>query len=214
MRIIAVMGDYYHDVDLFKDTLDHVLKNLEDSTIEIKYVNRHDLVNHLTNKVNLVILASENRLNPAAEKVDTWMTENISKQITEYVSNGGAWLAWHSGMASYDNVPRYLNMLKGSLNHHPAQNEVTYKLVDEEVVTLEGPIFTFEDEHYFVTCETKETTIFLESISDKGKSIAGWYHTFEDGKVLCFTPAHKETGLTHQSTIQLLTHSITWLLDK
>ncbi|GGM39836.1 hypothetical protein GCM10011351_27480 [Paraliobacillus quinghaiensis] len=142
------------------------------------------------------------------------MTDGISEQITGYVSNGGSWLAWPSGMASYDNSPLYLNMLKGSFNHHPEQNQVTYKLVDEEIVTLEDPIFTFEDEHYFVTCETKETTIFLESTSDEGKSIAGWYHTFEDGKVLCSAPAHNETGLTHQSTLQLLTQSITWLLEK
>lgn len=219
MRLVAVLGDYYHDPILFKQTMEHILKGLQElnqtKEITIDYVNRQDVTNYLTPETDLVILAAENRLNPDADDVKTWMTEQISESIAAYVSDGGAWLAWHSGLASYDNYPIYLNMLKGSFDYHPEEHkEVTYTLIDQAITPLKDTTFTFEDEHYFVTCYTDETNVFLESTSDVGKSIAGWYHNFGNGKVLCFAPAHKKVGLSHASTTQLFIQSIAWLTQK
>lgn len=219
MRIVAVLGDYYHDPILFKHTMDNILKTLQEinqtNKITIDYVNREHLTDYLTTETDLVILASENRLNPDADDVKTWMTEQISEKIADYVLDGGAWLAWHSGLASYDNYPIYLNLLKGSFDYHPEEHkEVTYTVIDQEITPLKDRSFSFEDEHYFVTCYTDETNVFMKSTSDVGNSLAGWYHNFGKGKVLCFVPAHNKVGLTHASTTQLLIQSIEWLIQK
>ncbi|MGO5012432.1 hypothetical protein ACTQ5K_11295 [Niallia sp. Sow4_A1] len=55
-----------------------------------------NLLEKLARKNDAGILFSENRVNPTDDKVNTWMTEEITSGIIQYVETGGDWLAWHS----------------------------------------------------------------------------------------------------------------------
>ncbi len=188
-KILSILGDYYHNHDIFLETLEEVLKSFSD--MEIIDSNSEEFLNHIKEKPSLVIIAKENRLNPEDKDIKTWMDGNIEEEIVRYVEEGGILFSWHSGLASYFPNGPYIKLLRGYFKYHPEkQKEVRYYspnlFLDEEID------FKIVDEQYFVECDEKNTKIFLISESIDGKSIAGWTHNFGRGKVICLTPAHKE----------------------
>ncbi len=211
-RIVAVLGDYYHPKEWINASLDHALGLLnENEKVECVEVQTSQLSEELAKKPDAVILFKENRVNPTDEKVDMWMNEEIGEAITEYVNQGGGWLGWHSGLASYEIDSSYTNLLKGHFEYHPVQHsQVKYTSVQENDVF--GPTsFDLLDEHYFVKVKEEETNVFLKSESEDGHSIAGWYHHFGKGKVCCLTPAHNKEGLLNEDFTQLLAKTLEWV---
>ncbi|MDQ0229010.1 ThuA domain-containing protein [Metabacillus malikii] len=213
-RIIAVLGDYYHPKERIVDSLHHAVKfisELED--IDLVEIQLEQLCSELGKKPDAVILFKENRINPTDEKVDTWMTEEIGTAITEYVNQGGGWLGWHSGLASYPPDSNYIKLLKGHFEYHPElHQQVKYTSVDGND-SFGAVAFDILDEHYFVNVNEAETNIFLTSQSEDGHSVAGWSHSFGNGRVSCLTPAHNKEGLENGEFIKLLAKTIKWVCD-
>ncbi|WP_407272964.1 ThuA domain-containing protein, partial [Radiobacillus sp. PE A8.2] len=204
-KITAVLGDYYHQKKLAVASLKASVASLDD--VEVSYVAVEELVEHLESNPNIVILFAENRINPEETDVRRWMDKSAAQAITDYVNNGGAWLGWHSGMASYETIEPYIDMLRGCFTYHPKEHQlVTYESSGLEI----GNNIRYQilDEHYFVQSDEHNTNVFLKSESIDGISIAGWYHQYGKGRVACFTPAHREEGLMHPITVQLLTNCI------
>ncbi|WP_338786093.1 ThuA domain-containing protein [Metabacillus sp. FJAT-53654] len=115
----------------------------------------------MAKKPDAVILFKEDRVNPTDQKVDTWMTDEIGEAIAQYVDQGGGWLGWHSGLASYAAESSYTKMLKGYFEYHP---ELHYQVKYTSVIGNDefGPVsFEIKDEHYFVNVNIEETNIFL-----------------------------------------------------
>lgn len=212
--IFAALGDYYHDKDLAIKSLEKAIGQLKEELnfeVELTCLSVNDVVASLDEQPDLVILFAENRLNPEDPVVNAWMGANEAAKLEKYVANGGSWLAWHSGLASYENIKPYIKMLRGYFLSHPDEHQmVTYKL-EQDALFVEKQ-FEFLDEHYFVKVEEVRTNIFLRSDSVDGSSIAGWYHEHVEGKVLCLTPAHLEAGLMHEQFLQVLAASIKWCL--
>ncbi|WP_164988955.1 ThuA domain-containing protein [Fictibacillus sp. S7] len=127
------------------------------------------------------------------------------------MENGGVWLVWHAGLASYNCEGAYIGMLRGSFDYHPKEHQVvSYKK------TANGPFsaanFALKDEQYFVHCETDQTSVFLESESADGNSIAGWYHSYGQGRVCCLTLAHNQEGLQDTDFLQILGECVQWII--
>ncbi len=211
-RIVAVLGDYYHSRENSKAALDQALNLLnKEETVECAEIQTSQLIKELEKQPDAVILFKEDRLNPNDENVDTWMTEEIGQAIAQYVNHGGGFLAWHSGLASYSPESTFVQMLKGYFEYHPV-NHAQVKYSNEQNNHPFGPIsFEIKDEHYFVIVNEEETNVFLESDSVDGQSIAGWNHSYGEGRVCCLTPAHNEEGLLHDDFTQLLAKTIDWV---
>jgi type 1 glutamine amidotransferase len=211
-RIVALLGDYYHPYEYSKASLNQALallnENEEFVCIEIQ---TNQLQKELEQQPDAVILFKEDRVNPTDEKVETWMTEEIGQAIRQYVKQGGGWLAWHSGLASYSTEGAYIQMLKGHFEYHPVNHpQVKYSSVQDD--RYFGPIsFEIKDEHYFVNVNEEETNIFLESNSEEGNSIGGWLHEYGKGRVCCLIPAHTDEGLLDKNVTQLLAKTIEWV---
>lgn len=209
-KIFAVLGDYYHEQDLATKSLEKAIGKLK---VQVIYLSVDELVVRLDEQPDLVILFAENRLNPEDENVETWMTVKESTEIEKYVINGGSWLAWHSGLASYENIEQYIKVLRGYFLSHPDEHQmVKYRIDPNTTIVEKQPEFEYLDEHYFVQIEEEQTNIFLRSDSVDGSSIAGWHHEYGAGKVLCLTPAHLEEGLMHDQFLQILRQSVKWCL--
>ena len=205
-RVVAILGDFYHNEALAKQSFELAIQEID--RIDFEYTTVGHLVDSLKSKPDLVVLFAENRLNPQDAKVNTWMDDHAVKAIRDYVNDGGGWLAWHSGLASYKNFTDYISMLNGYFEHHPVEHQVvTYSAAGSSLINR-NERFEFSDEHYFVTCDEENTNVFLRSESVDGSSIAGWEHPFGKGRVICLTPAHLEEGLLHPSLIKLLVNSI------
>jgi len=210
MKVVAALGDYYHERELLVRSLSEAIEEIED--IDLIYASRENLFDELKQQPDLVILGSENRLNPEEENVENWLTDSEASTITGYVKNGGTWFAWHSGLASYDSVSSYIDMLGGCFAHHPDDHvsvKYHYKR-DHELSAGKGP-FEIIDEHYFIK-RIHDVSLFLESTSEYGDSTAGWTRKYGEGKVCCYIPAHNREGLMDPSVQTDLKDIINWLL--
>jgi type 1 glutamine amidotransferase len=213
-RIVALLGDHWHDFLTFKQGLEAAITTLSDhGDIEIKYIDYKNLKLELSYNPDAFIISKENRINPLEINIHTWLSDDIGDAITEYVNNGGGCLAWHSGMAQYPTESAYVKMLKGYFKYHPTDHKpVMYKIVP---ASTEGESnFRLLDEHYFVYCDESNTEVFLRSESVDGASIAGWSHPYGKGRVCCFTPAHRPDVSHDKSFSQLLGKTVSWVSSK
>lgn len=213
-KILGILGDYYHDHDMalgaLKKAVD-ILNRLGSDTFELIDSNFEGLDSALSQKVDLVILGRENRINPTDEVVNNWMTYDIEKKIVDYVNNGGSWMAWHAGLASYDETGEYTQMIGGYFLNHPSEHNIVRYIPrkNSSGISLKE---TFEviDEHYFVKYNLDSSLIFLQSESPYGKSKAGWAREWGNGRVCCLTPTHREEGLTNKVMLEVLADCIAW----
>ncbi|WHX49449.1 ThuA domain-containing protein [Paenibacillus woosongensis] len=211
-RIFALLGDYYHDHDLILDSLKAAIAPMGDH-VELQDIGVDNLASALLEKPDLFVLNKENRLNPTDEQIRCWMTPELETQISDYVQQGGSWLAWHAGLASYPEEGPYGLMLKGMFKFHPRVNKpVKYQRRGEPCFLGAPTRFEVIDEHYFVECDQTNTHVFLEAESLDGVSVAGWAHNFGAGRVCCVTPTHRAEGLAHPEMHRLIRESIQWLL--
>ena len=211
-KVLAILGDFYHPYEWVKASLTKAV-SLMDEEVDLIEVKVDELMDQLATQPDAVILFKEDRVNPQDEQIYTWMTEEVEAAIAQYVADGGGWLAWHSGLASYSTEGKYTQMLKGSFEYHPVLHQlVQYKSTKGAFV--EDVNFEIRDEHYFVRCNTEETSVFLTSESVDGKSIAGWSHRFGEGCVCCLTPAHNQEELLHPEFLRVLEKSISLVLSE
>jgi type 1 glutamine amidotransferase len=214
IRLAAVLGDYYHSSEWAKQSLE-IAFSFGKADLQIDYCSTRQLPEILAKQPDAVIHFKENRVNPADENVETWMTEEVSSKITNYVENGGSWLAWHSGLASFPVDGAYIKMLKGYFLYHPQKHHlVHYKAFADNSALPSATSFDIVDEHYFVHCDSENTNVFLFSESIDGQSAAGWCHSFGDGKVCCLTPAHNKDGLLNEEFLETLKNCVNWLILK
>lgn len=210
-HVLAVLGDYYHPSEWSKKSLEQVTGLVKNS--EIEYCSHEQLKEKLSKQPDAVVLFKENRLNPTADKCEQWMTEEVATEISTYVANGGGWLAWHSGLASFPVESPYIKMLKGSFLYHPEKQQIVHYRNQIQNAIAPNPVaFQLVDEHYFVECDEKNTNIFLTSESVDGMSVAGWSHSFGEGRVCCLTPAHNKEGLLNQDFVSILANCLNWLI--
>lgn len=213
-KILSILGDYYHDHDMALEALKKAVDMLNKSgldTFELVDSDVDGLENALSQKVDLVILGKEDRINPTDEVVHTWMKPGIEKKILDYVNNGGAWLAWHTGLACYDEAGAYTDMLGGYFLNHPSENKNVRYIPRKNVSGISlAESFEVIDEHYFVKCNTDSSLVFLDAESVDGKSEAGWAREFGMGRVCCLTPTHREEGLSNRVMLKTLGDCIKW----
>jgi type 1 glutamine amidotransferase len=211
-KVVAIVGDFYHDVDLAKESLMTALTPfIEDKKIELTYALVTDIAEELKGNPDMVVLFAEDRVDPQVDPDLKWMTKEVSDQIVQYVENGGAWFGWHSGLASYAVESSYVGMLRGYFISHPNENKPVRYTSDGATVFGEAVTpFEFLDEHYIVYCDEANTNVFLRSSSVDGESIAGWHHEFGKGLVCCLTPAHRREGLMDPTFNRILRNSLSW----
>jgi len=205
-RIIAVVGDYYHPEENCREALRLALKG---ENADLRFVATDRLADALEESPDVVVLFKEDRIAPHEDGHARWMTEPVATAVTRYVEQGGGWLAWHSGLASYDPAGTYIRMLRGHFLHHP-QTHQTVRYMPEGSAFGQTQAFEFPDEHYFVKCDESHTEVFLRSSSIDGESIAGWRHRVGQGRVCCLTPAHLPAGLTNPDFLRVLGGALQW----
>lgn len=213
-KILCILGDYYHDHDIAYEALKKAVDMLDKSgphTIELIDSDVDGLEETLSLNFDLVILGKENRVNPADELVNNWMTCDIENKIVDYVNNGGSWLAWHAGLALYNKTGEYTKMLGGYFLNHPSQHEIVTYIPKENSSGIRlKESFESIDEHYFVKYNLQSSLVFLDSESLYGKAEAGWAREFGAGRVCCLAPTHREEGLTNKLMLETLAACISW----
>ncbi|WP_158638602.1 ThuA domain-containing protein [Metabacillus litoralis] len=208
-KVIALLGDYYHQEANISPALNHALLKLknEGEQMEVEYIKAEQLTEKLQEHPDIVVLYKANRLNPTEEKPRYWMCEKLEEKICQYVKQGGSWFVWHSGLSSYENFKKYYEMVQGKFDFHPSEHQHVSYQPTGEVTTIRNQ-FSMVDEHYFVTCDESNTDVFLRAVSAKGNTVAGWTHAYGMGRVVCLTPAHNKEELVSNEMVDLLAKSL------
>jgi len=206
--IVALVGDYYHEASWAEAALRRAAAGL-DATL--RFASEKELAAELARKPDAVVLFKEDRAAPVENPDLRWMTGDVQRDIAQYVRDGGAWLGWHSGLASYAVSGEYVGMLRGYFEYHPNEHQVvSYETADNALGVALAEPFAIMDEHYFVKVDEANTHVFARSASVDGASIAGWAHEFGSGRVCCFTPAHRQEGLAHDAVVATLAALLRW----
>lgn len=213
VKIVALLGDYWHNADDAKAGLETAIKRLAHEKVDLQYITHEEVSMVLDEKPDLFINAKMDQLNPKDERVFTWLTDELDKKVVNYVEDGGNVLAWHAGSAGYEPDSNYIQMLRGYFEYHPpGLQDVTYMLKENE--NSGENTFSLSDEQYFVQCDVENTEVDLWSTGVDGDSIAGWKHSYGKGKVCCFTPAHTKDGMLNENVSRLLAEKINWTISK
>ncbi|WP_309118328.1 ThuA domain-containing protein [Paenibacillus sp.] len=196
--VVALVGDYYHRASWAEAALRRAAAGLDD--VRLQFVEETGFEAALEEGPGMVVLFKEDRVDPNADEPRRWMSEALQRKASAYVEAGGSWLAWHSGLASYDPEGPYVKMLRGYFEFHPA----LHQQVRYVPTAADEAAYELYDEHYFVACDEANTHVFLRSSSVDGDSIAGWSHAFGRGFVACYTPAHNEEALRGEAVASTL----------
>ncbi|CAM3153707.1 ThuA domain-containing protein [Paenibacillus lupini] len=217
-KLLAVIGDYYHPETDIADGLEQSLASwLNSGKVSLTYTTVDRLAKALQDKPDAVILFKDDKINPADERPIHWLDADTEQAMLQYVYEGGGWLSWHSGLASYPEDGAYISMTRGYFKYHPDQKLVRFTAAPS--ATADGsehfaidPAISFEskEEHYFVHCEEASTNVFMRTSSEDGESIGGWSHPYGKGRVCCLTPAHNLHTLILPEMKQLLEACVRW----
>lgn len=219
MKGLAIAGDFYHEAEGLKNfILAASPKGLEWDFQPFPPTLDFSILEKDPKAYDILLFASENRMEPEQSNA-VWMNDKIAALLDKWVSGGGAFIALHTGMASYPEGGIYRKMIGGGFEFHPAphpeyqvvpQNDALYHPILEGIET-----FTIKDELYFVHREPKRSTLLAVSSSESyGSSSACWCREQEKGRVAALTPGHLPETQANPQLIRLLSNSMNWVMDK
>lgn len=196
--------DWRHQ--FYNNEIAEILQDLVrvDITEDLSRLNREQLADYRLIINNSVILA------PSREQLDAFY---------QFVASGNAYLALHSGLASFLNSERYPQMMGGRFvgANNLREFEVftfdswygyDYNQQQQHPITRGMPNFRVRDELYIVQTNTPD----LEVIARGENLPLLWWHPWENGKAMGLTLGHDLETIENPGYRQLLRNSVRWLV--
>ncbi|MBT3200610.1 MAG: ThuA domain-containing protein [Phycisphaerales bacterium] len=153
----------------------------------------------------------------------------LEKSLIEFVKNGGGLTAIHGAIVFLNNSPEFSELLGGSFDFHPAQQEVTLKIVEPDhplVKAFGGKSFVHVDEPYLFNkaYAKKNFRPLLEmdtSLLKCGKAqkkvasdirYTAWIKPYGKGRVFYCSPTHNAQSFEKPELLQFLLDGIQYTL--
>jgi len=129
----------------------------------------------------------------------------FEKSLLNYVRKGGGLMSLHGGIVMQNKSAEFSEMMGGSFEYHPKQQEIEVKLVDAKhplVQAFEGVSFTHKDEPYiFNNAYTKKNfkpLLYFEASKIEGLRnpdgdairYVSWIKNYGKGRVFYSSPSH------------------------
>jgi type 1 glutamine amidotransferase len=214
LRIAALVGDFYHAPEPMIRALE---ASIDGKAYALEaYVDPRKLPWDSLGGYAALVVAREGRVAPDTSD-EVWNTERHERAIADFTASGGALVALHAGLASYDLAGLYGRTIRGTFLFHPKEHPrftVRSSGVNHPVLA-DFRELALRDEMYFVRIDSSDTRRLLEAASpDYGSSAAAWAHTLGSGRVFCLTPGHNPEVLSDPGYRNLLKSGIGWALAK
>jgi len=153
----------------------------------------------------------------------------LEKSLLDFVKRGGGLTAIHGAIVFLNNSAEFSELLGGSFDFHPAQQEVTLKLVEPAhplLKAFKGKPFVHVDEPYlFTNAYTKKNFRPLlqmdTSLLDCGKKqekvtadirYTAWIKKYGKGRVFYCSPSHNAQSFEKPELLQFLLDGIQYTL--
>jgi len=240
-RVLALVGDRYHNPDYIRTSLDPVFKDLDvgiDYTIAYDQISAEMLRNYqifLTFRDGMIWPGGY--LGPDAssyyavnlEDPKTFpdpvsqpcLTEAQGAAIRDFVLAGGGLYAMHNSSYISLFVKPYRDVMGGVSKAHPPLRPFRVQATQNRHPITEGmKPFMANDEQHYVQYDLDPAHIILESenidgltFKDMGsKSVSGWAHDYGKGRVVFTAVGHNIHALWNSQYLEIQKRSVRWLL--
>ena len=214
MSIYSFLGDFYHKHEHIYPSVKKAAELIGETLNDCQCTS--ELSGVIDKNPTVIIMACENRINPQDEQINMWLTPEMDEKLTNYVKNGGSFIAIHASLASYPTDSKYTDMIKGYFVDHPAEHYTVRYTSNEKMPFSKNPAaFDYEvmDEHYVLNVDTAATNVFMTLKSEYGEGCGGWFHNYGKGKVIAVAPTHNKEGFEHPETVRLYKEAILWAIS-
>ena len=240
-KILALVGDRYHNPDYIRVGMDKVFGSLQlnaDYTIQYASLSRELLKNYQL----LLILRDgmiwpdgylgpdaytayeqgfENKSEFPAPKSQSWMTEEQGAAIQEFVKAGNGFYALHNSSHISLSSKNYRDVMGGAYVGHPTLRPFKVYIKNHDHPITSGlKDFIVNDEQHYVEYDKDRKYILLEAENVDGlnyeklgsKSIAGWAYDYGKGRVVFTSVGHTIHALWVPEYVKLQRRAVQWLL--
>lgn len=200
-QVIRVLGEKSgaYDTEITKDVYCLEAENL--SKYDAIVLNNNCSVGPRRNLI-LDLLDEDKSLN---EDQKNEIAKELENNLIEYVKNGGGLIVAHGAIVMQNNSMPFSEMVGGSFDYHPPQQEVTLELVDPKhplVKAFNGKAFVHIDEPYLFRNAYEQKNfkplLYMDTnkLSKKNKPIeeniryVSWIKKHGNGRVFYVSPSH------------------------
>ncbi len=162
-----------------------------------------------------------------SEKKRIKKASKFEKNLLKYVKKGGGFVAIHGAIVTQNNSAEFSNMLGGSFDYHPRQQEVIAELADPGhplVEPFNGKAFVHFDEPYFfknayfdynfkplLYMDVNKLEALKQDVPDKVKYIS-WIKRYGKGRVFYVSPSHNAHSMEHPELLEYYLNGIQYAL--
>lgn len=218
-KILVLCDDVWHPAEV----IERGMRPLAGEKYSLDFVKtaKDILTPKMIKEYPLVICAKANNVtsgNPAPWFENT-VTEVMGGEFLQYVEQGGAFLAIHSGnvfTGAGDGVEEYIRFVGNRFISHPLRCEVILeKKTEHPIMKGVKDRFAVRDEHYQIEMLTEDAKVFLTSSSEKGGiQTAGYTRSMGEGRLCVLTPGHTLSVWQNPEFGKIFQNAIAWCLKE
>jgi len=240
-RVLALVGDRYHNPDYIRTSLDRVFKDLDipiDYTIAYDQISAEMLKNYqvfLTFRDGMIwpggylgpdasSYYAENLEDPKTfpdPVSQPCLSEAQGAAIKDFVAAGGGLYAMHNSSYISLYVKSYREVMGGVSKAHPPLRPFQVRPTQNRHPITEGiKPFMVNDEQHYVQYDLDPAHVILESENIDGltfrdmgtKSVSAWAHDHGKGRVVFTAVGHNIHALWNPQYLEIQKRSVRWLL--
>jgi hypothetical protein len=241
-RVLALIGDRYHNADYIRVALDRVLTGLNlavDYTIDCEQLARNVLGNYqlfLCLRDGMIwpngysgpdaypyAQGLENRGGTSDPKSQNWLKEEQALALKDFVTAGNGFYSLHNNSHVSLSSKTYREVMGGAYIGHPALRPFKVRVVNTSHPITQGVNdFMVTDEQHYVEYDKARKDILLEAENIDGlnfenlgtKSISGWAYEYGRGRVVFTAVGHTIHALWNPEYVKLQKRAVQWLLKE
>jgi hypothetical protein len=239
-RVLALIGDRYHNPDYIRVALDKVFSSLD---LAVDYTIQYDAISRdlLRNYQLLLVLRDgmiwpdgylgpdayayeegfENSAGFPAAKPQSWITEAQGSAIKEFVMAGNGLYAVHNSSHLSLSSREYRETVGGAYIGHPTLRPFQVRITNHEHPITSGiQNFMVTDEQHYVAYDKDPKYILAEAenvdqLDYEGhgtKSISAWAYDYGKGRVAFTAVGHTIHALWVPQQLEMQKRAVRWLL--
>jgi len=241
-RSLALVGDYAHNCDAIRVSLNRLFKELD---LPIDYTtNYYDLSKSLLEPYQLFVCFRDNYIFPNGRSQgfagsEYWITEEQGQAVKDFVTAGNGLYSFHSNAFLSRSSTNYRDVQGGVGLNHPTLRPFKVRVVNKEHPITKGvEDFMVTDEQHYTIYDKDPQNILLHGENLDGLtfeavlrdpkeggpeasgppqnlgtiSISGWAHEYGKGRVVFTAMGHTIHALWQPQYLKMQKNAVHWLL--
>ncbi|HXH50885.1 MAG TPA: ThuA domain-containing protein [Terriglobia bacterium] len=239
-RVVALVGDRYHNPDYIRVSLDRLFSGLD---LPVDYTIRYDqLSRDLLRGYRILVCFRDGMIWPGGylgpdaygyerelenpgefprEKAQNWISQQQAEAVRDFVAEGNGLYCLHNSSHISLSSPIYREVMGGAYIGHPPLRPFKVRVSNSNHPITRGiEDFMVNDEQHYVAYDKDPQNILLQAENIDGlgyedhgtKSISGWAHEYGKGRVVFTAVGHTIHAIWAPQYLKLQKRAVQWLL--